>query len=403
MSDIQAFCVECGTALHGAKFCPHCGAMTENAVDPEESAFAGEDQGTAATAVLAPPAQRTAPRLVPPPPQIRTPAPPAAESPRHPIRIALIVGAFVLVLALVIGVVLLSSRSGGPSYANQAAVVLGPTIQANRQLTSALSTLPAQSSSAGAQTAVQDTGLALQAAQQKLNALKPGSGDQELASAAKTTLISELAFLNAASTALGNPSSPVADQLGMLSNATKSQLLALDQKVPGASASFPGNSAISTWVQQQRLKVSLRTFAGQVDRLLSQSGPSFDEINQAFGLMENPDPSTSVAQVEAMIGGMIANRTTLQATASTLSSPTAQAGRVRDAFATSFADSLTNDRAIQDCLNQANYGSVAIIFQSCLDSTASSSNAATQAKDYFRSLYNQLRQSMGLGEVNPQY
>jgi hypothetical protein len=64
--------------------------------------------------------------------------------------------------------------------------------------------------------------------------------------------------------------------------------------------------------------------------------------------------------------------------------------------------SLTNDQDINNCLNQANSGTVAFIFQSCLSSTASDSKAATASKQHFFALYNRLRHKIGLPAVNQQ-
>jgi hypothetical protein len=68
---------------------------------------------------------------------------------------------------------------------------------------------------------------------------------------------------------------------------------------------------------------------------------------------------------------------------------------VSAALQAAFAASLANDRDIAKCLNEANYGTVALIFRSCLSSSGSSSDAATAAKQQFLSLYNQLRQNIG--------
>jgi hypothetical protein len=65
--------------------------------------------------------------------------------------------------------------------------------------------------------------------------------------------------------------------------------------------------------------------------------------------------------------------------------------------------SLTNDQDINTCLNRANTGTVAFIFQSCLTSTAPDSQAATTAKQHFLTLYNRLRHSIGLPPNRQQF
>jgi hypothetical protein len=319
-----------------------------------------------------------------------------------------------LLIAVAVAVVLvlaLSSGAGGPSYANQAKASLGPVIGANEQLTGSLSSLHSPSSAAGARSTVRSTLSTVQAAQQKLSALKPGSGDEQFATAAQAALSSEESFLNAADTVLGNPSSTSAGNLAAFSQDTQSKLAALDVDVPGVSASFPGGSAISTWAQRQTraasTTASVRAFATQVDSLLSQSASSFQAINQVFGQMQTVAQggvaSINLSQAEASIGNVISNRNALAASAGTLPAPTALAGRVRAALVASFTDSLTDDSAIQSCLNEANSGGVAFIFQACLSSSASDASTATNAKQNFFSLYNQLRQTIGLPSENLQF
>jgi citrate synthase len=178
-----------------------------------------------------------------------------------------------LIAVAVVVVLVFSSGGGGPSYANQAKVALRPVIGANNQLTGSLSTLVSPNSGVAARSTVLSTLSTVQAAQQKLSTLKPGSGDERFAGAAQAALSSERSFLNAADAVLGNPFSPSVDDLATLGNDTNTKLLALDVDVPGASASFPGGSAISTWAQLQTAAASttalLRAFASKGDSLLS--------------------------------------------------------------------------------------------------------------------------------------
>ena len=410
MGEAQVFCVECGSALDGAKFCPQCGTLTENASRmAAASAVNGETQASVATAVLSPPAATILPRVAAPQ---RDVPPPASPVERRPRRTALAVGAVAGLLVVAAAVVLiLSSGGSGPSYADRARTALAPVVRANEQLTGALSSLTPGSSANGAQTGVHDALSAVQVAQQQLSRLKAGSGDQQFADAAQTALSSELSFLNAAATVLRSPSSPSAASLSTLADETSSNLLALDVDVPGAAASFPGALAISTWAQQQTraaaTNASLRAFTSQVGSLISQSESSFQAINQVFGQMETAAQggavSITLSQAQASIGNVIANRNALAATAGTLPAPTALAGQVRAALVASFENSLADDRDIQNCLNQADTGAVAYVFQSCLTSTVSDATTATQAKQHFLSLYNQLRATIGEPSTQPSF
>ena len=114
-------------------------------------------------------------------------------------------------------------------------------------------------------------------------------------------------------------------------------------------------------------------------------------------------PDITLAQAEATINTVVANRTSLAASARTLNAPTPLAASVRDALVASYDDSLTNDQDINNCLNQANNGVFAIIFQGCLSSTAADSNASTAAKQHFFTLYNQLRQQIGQPATNQSF
>jgi hypothetical protein len=101
-----------------------------------------------------------------------------------------------------------------------------------------------------------------------------------------------------------------------------------------------------------------------------------------------------------MITSVISNRTSIGASARTLAAPTPLASAVRSALVSAMNASLTDDQAISTCLNQANNGTEALIFQGCLSSTAADTQAAATAKQQFHTLDNQLRQSIGLPSTN---
>lgn len=154
-------------------------------------------------------------------------------------------------------------------------------------------------------------------------------------------------------------------------------------------------------------QIALTQFSGQVQALLNQSAPAYQQINQLFDQMQTAatggTPDITLAQAEATINNVVANRTSLAASARTLNAPTPLAASVRDALVASYDDSLTNDQDINNCLNQANNGVFAIIFQGCLSSTAADSNASTAAKQHFFTLYNQLRQQIGQPATNQSF
>ncbi len=164
---------------------------------------------------------------------------------------------------------------------------------------------------------------------------------------------------------------------------------------PNRRAADPGKAPATA-----RPSKALTQFNGQVQSLLTQSGPAYQQINQLFGQLQiaanGGTPSITLAQAEATISSVISNRTALEASAQTLAAPTPLAASVRGALVSAMQASLTDDQAISTCLNEANNGTVAYIFQSCLSSTAPDSQAATAAKQHFQMLDNQLRQSIGL-------
>ena len=430
MDDEQVFCAECGTTLRGAKFCPECGVVTENSITEQHAP--GNGGGHAATAVpptleeiLASMATARArgagakiDRQEPPPPVVSPRpvvasggfAPPATTEPGHrsaaaggrrPLLIAAVVGVVAAVIAVVAVVVL--TGGGGAAYATQARDALTPVIQANNQLTGTLQSLSPGNGSSRAEASAQATIVAVRAAQRTLGTLNPGSGDQQFADNATAAMRSELAWLNAVVSVLGSSSSPMLSQLGSLGVDTQTKLAAIDPQAPGASASFQGSTKLIAYVQNQSSAAStkhgLTQFSGQVESLLTQSAPVYQQINQLYGELQTAanggTPDITLAQAEATINTVVANRTSLAASTRTLNAPTPLATSTRNALVAALDASLTNDQDISTCLNQANDGTVAIIFQSCLTSTGSDASIATAAKQQFFTLYNQLRQQIG--------
>jgi hypothetical protein len=430
MDDEQVFCADCGTTLRGAKFCPQCGVVTENAITEHYTPGNGGAVHVAATAV--PPTleqvmasmateragavgatmDRQEPPVVSPRPVVATGAfaplsttepgqKSAAAGGRRPLLIAAIGGVVAVVIAVVAVVVL--TGGGGASYATQARDALTPVIQANNQLTGTLQSLSPSNGSNQSEASAQTTIDAVEAAQRTLGTLKPGSGDQQLANNATAAMGSELAWLNAVVSVLGSSSSPMLSQLGSLGVDTQTKLAAIDAQVPGASASFPGSTKLIAYAQNQSSAASTKTgltqFSGQVESLLTQSAPAYQQINQLYGELQTAanggTPDITLAQAEATISTIVANRTSLAASTRTLNAPTPLATSTQNALVAALDASLTNDQDISTCLNQANDGTVAFIFQGCLTSTSSGAGIANAAKQQFFTLYNQLRQQIG--------
>jgi hypothetical protein len=200
-------------------------------------------------------------------------------------------------------------------------------------------------------------------------------------------------------------------QLGSLGVNAQTEFAAINAQVPGAGASLPGSTGLIAYAQGQTSAASTRTaltkYSGQVQSLLAQSAPAFMQINQLFGQMQTAadggTPDITLAQAEAMINTVVANRTSLAASARTLAAPTPLAGSVSGALVDAFDTSLTDDQDISNCLNQANSGTVAFIFQSCLISSGAAASTATAAKEQFLSLYNRLRRQIGQPATSQQF
>jgi hypothetical protein len=438
----QVYCAECGTALRGAKYCPQCGVVTENATaGVTQVATAGASVAGATTPLVVPEVEPTVVRMRPSAPDGRAtvadsdlpqrsarqpepadgwqapgPSEPASRSAaggRRSLLVGLAVGCTLAAVIAVAAIVLIggSGGRGGPSYLTQARDALAPVVQDNNQLTGALGSLSARNGSTSATASAQAAIGAVGAAQRTLGTLKPDSGDQQFASNAEAAMTSELAWLNAAVEVLASPSSPTLSQLGSLGVDAQTKLAALDTRLPGASSSFPGSTKLIAYAQNKtaaaNTKGALTKFSGQVQALLTQSAPAFEQINQLFGQMQTAAnggvADITLAQAESDITTVVSNRTSLAASARTLNAPTPLASSVTSALVAAFDTSLTDDQDISNCLNQANTGTVAFIFEGCLSSTGADAGTATADKQQFLSLYNRLRAHIGEPATTQQF
>lgn len=256
---------------------------------------------------------------------------------------------------------------------------------------------------ASARAAAVDATAAANAAQTSLAALQPGGGDAVLSAEAKAALADELAWLSSVSAVLASPDSPSLSQVDALTASARTALDVLGSAVPGAATSIASTTPLVTYANAVRTAASQKTaliaFSGQIQALLTQSEPSYVQINQLFDQMSTIArggySDLTLAAAEQSINGIVANRSALAASVQSLPAPTQLAGQVRAALGVAFTASLADDQAINTCLSQANYGNYAFIFQSCLDASATQQRAASAAKTSFRTLYNQLRAKLG--------
>jgi hypothetical protein len=148
-----------------------------------------------------------------------------------------------------------------------------------------------------------------------------------------------------------------------------------------------------------------RVFVRQVEALLERSAPAYRQINKTFAAMDDAaegHPSMSRSEIEQSLHSVIANREKLLASARGLPARTGPAQRAGDALAAAFSASLTNDRDIEHCLNRSPHAS-GDVYRKCLKSTADASKAATDSKNHFRKVYNEVRSNAGRVPANPNF
>ena len=329
----------------------------------------------------------------------------------------------VMVAGVATALLLLSGSKHAPSYRAQASQLVSPILADTANVTSAVQALNPGGNSQAAQSAIATAQDATQVAQQSLALLKPAGSQAELAAQVNAALTSEGTWLQTASSVLANPSTPLLSQLSGLGldAATKFQQMETGLLV-GTDATFPSSTQIVLYAsaanaakaaRQQAAAAQAQTaatetqFSNQVSALLNQSAASFQNVNAFYQQLQTVAQggyaAMTLAQAEQQISGIVANRTSLAAAAQAISAPTPPASAVRDDLVAAFNASLQNDNDLANCLNQANDGTTAFIFQGCLSASTSDSNAATAAKQTFLSAYNQLRASIGQPAVNPQF
>lgn len=423
----EQFCTECGASVTHAKFCPACGHSTAPAVPVQRAASARAARAGVLTADRASEATRVIDLTTPPPPTVpmyefEDQASLPASDPELSVgghgtrsRAAVIVAAGVAVLLVAVaGVfIVLTHGSSAPSFTAQATRSLAPVAAANAALSTALTNLAPSSSPTAVKTALQGAVDATQAAQSTLAVLAPGTSDKALAASATSALGGELSWLKTASALLTDGAGSDLSQITALEMNARDKWTALAATIPTVG-SFPGSDQLAAFVHGRAAaaaakvaaatsKAALTQFSDQIQSLLTQSASGRSQINSLFGQMQTVAAggyaSITLSQAEATISTVIANRTSLAASARSLSAPTPSAKAAQSALVAALDASLTDDQQIDTCLTQANNGSVAYVFQSCLDASAAASQAATAAKGQFLTSYNSLRRELGLAEV----
>ena len=438
------FCGQCGAQSEGTKFCTQCGALLggpgsapadavprPSGPTPQATGIPGQ-QGvvsgvpvgydphtTMPQGVQAFPSASTLTGVTPPPlpPPPLQPMQPGATGGNRPLLIGGGVLAALVVIGALVGFLTLSgnktdSTASSSSYSAFVVRYFQPVVSDNAKLAYGVATLSPSGSPSATATAVATTSADVKSAQQSLALVKVPAGDQTIAEQANAALSSESVWLKTVSTVLADPSSPVASQLATLGNDVSVKFETLGSSVRGlANTTLPDPTKIVAYASGVTANASAvqatTQFDNQVAALLDQSTSSFQQVNDFYNqlnsVVNGGSADFAIAQAEQEITSIIANRNSLEAAAQALNAPTPGAQAVAADLVAAFSASLKDDNDLSSCLNEANYGTVAIIYSSCLSSTQSDSSAATTEKQTFVAAYNQLRASVGQAAINPSF
>jgi hypothetical protein len=417
-TETQLFCVECGAPSQGGRYCSRCGAaLPAPLVTASSGAIShdGEEQTETLPISDAIPPQPTrrfqrkgpppmAPTAGPYANQPASPGPPVAEAPAatagRPRWLPFVLGGVLLVAA--VAVVLFSGVfSNGTDWQAKASQALAPVDAQNVKLSAALSALTPSEKPAAALVATQATQAQLAAGGAALGSL---DGTKAPVDAARRALAAETSYVNAVKQVF---TSPASSQLSALAATAQDRLGVVD---PAYQDHLNGYDKLVSWSnarqQTKTTRRGVRAFASEVDSLLQRSAPSKQEISSLLARMEaaaNGTGDITLAEATSGLSDVISNRSGLAGAARSLSAPTPQGVKVRSLLATAFDDSLTDDRAIQDCLTQAQDIGLPDLFSSCLQNTGAQSNTASAAKQTFRDAYNRLRAHAGLGAISTDF
>ena len=452
VQDAAAFCGDCGAQSNGASFCQHCGKRlkrpavsvgtrpvpgAEAVASPQVARGASQNGHPTPAAPVGelPTMPVTTYEAYPTPPggtraqpsaanDIRLPGPPELSAPptvymapknrsnRGWLIAGVVIGVIAIAGAAIAIVLALSKKTQEPTYSQQVTQIVRPLLADNQKLAVAVQGLTPISSSGTTRFILTITQSQLQTSQQQLTNLQTGAANSSLSAQVNAALSAEGQWLQNASAVLATPSSPLVSQLSGLGLDAQTKLRALGASIPAAIGStFPSSTQIVTYVSAVNANAQANAadtqFSNQVMALLNQSTPVFQQINSFYEQLQsaaNGDGATiTLAQAEQQIEGIVASRTSLAAAAQALNAATPATQAVEPLLVTAFNDSLRDDNDLASCLNEANDGSEAFIFQSCLSSTTGDSSTATTDKQAFLAAYNQLRSSIGQPSVNPQF
>jgi hypothetical protein len=426
-----AFCGHCGARAQSTPFCQQCGASLVGAQNPVETwapqgsigpTEVGDEAGKVAS--LQTPRANSATRLAETPPA-GTPAVAPFVSPssrERPSRRGLAIGAAVLAIVLIgaaVGATLLLSKSSkppkkrGPTYSAETARYLAPVLADNKNLAFGAAFLVPGGNTQGLSTEIATTQSDTKNAQQNIGGLTAtGSSNKELATEVKAALISEEAWLQTAAAILSNTSSPLLSQLSGIGLDAQNKFAAIGPSVnAAASAPFPSSAKLVAFASAANASAQTTqqniTFSNQVLALLNQSTSTFQTVNTLYGQLQTAAnggyTDLTLPEAEQQINSIVASRTSLAAAAQALNAPTPTATAVTTDLVTAFNESLKDDNDLANCLNEANDGTVAYIFQSCLSLSTSDSATATTDKATFLAAYNQLRASVGQPPTSVQF
>jgi hypothetical protein len=178
-------------------------------------------------------------------------------------------------------------------------------------------------------------------------------------------------------------------------------------KSSGGGASSGGRSGAGSSGGSEKGSSADSTFVSSTEDLLTRSKPAYDEVNDVFTRMQEVAGGQSDAiepdEARTKLAEVITNRGSLRNKAAALTASSDLAREVRSDLVSAFDSALVDDRAIENCLKTGEATGPGKLFKSCLSSTRTASQTATNAKTTFRESYNRLRKSLGLAAVNPAF
>jgi hypothetical protein len=409
---MSQFCGNCGAQSDGQKFCTRCGKSTTSASSSERDLDTGQIPVT-----KAPPAQTLDDGVSSTSgPEIRMPEKQKGGATKFFFgdtrrRTITLVSAASLAIVIIV-VILLLTLGGGSPYQSQVAQDFSPIWRDNVKLTATVAALKPNGSTAALTSQLSQASQDVTAAKNQITGNPNGDPNSGVGAQALAALRIEASWLQNATLTLGNPASSASSQLSSLGTQASSDLHQVASTLSVTTpVVFPSSAPILAWVQAQQAtaanKAADTAFSNSVANLLNQSTATYQMVNDFYNQLQNVANGGStyftLAQAEQQISQIVANRTSLVASASALAATTPEAQNVQQLLVAAFNASLKDDTDLDTCLNQANYGSYAVIFQSCLTNSQADSSAATTAKQAFLQAFNQLRATIGQPPMSPQF